>query len=212
MMLDLRGLRSPSARSAGLDPHYASWGYPPDARSSPPHGAQPRADVGRLLAYADAAVQLNWGRHMGKIRGLALCALVLSWGVCATVGAADLPNEAPEGKRWMGCWIRLQFPDYTSKKGVAGYWLVDAPDESDGRNEAISRYKEQWITEYTPVLTSEYPGFSKFESGCVSWKTRGEFPSYAAWSHDKLSQAFRSDFVPSFSKGFVSSKGDAWPE
>lgn len=140
-----------------------------------------------------------------------LCALLL-FGLAGVAMAKELPDDAPDGQQWMGCWIRLHFPDATAKEGVAGYWLVDSSSDSEPREEAVERYKAQWMDEYSEVLASEYPGFDKVESGCVAWTSRSNFPSYAAWAHAKLSQAFRSDFVPSFAKAFVPSRGDAWEE
>lgn len=141
---------------------------------------------------------------MKKLFIATMCAMMAS-AALAQKPAANLPNDAPKGKRWMACY--LEFASGTKKYGpdetmVAGYWLVNVPE--DKRKETEEALKEKFLAEYLPVAPSEKPVGQFKRALCTSFKSRGEWAGFVQWVKER--RHFRTDFQPSFSQGFVSSR------
>ena len=141
---------------------------------------------------------------MKKLFFAILCAL-LATSALAQKPAKSLPNEAPKGKRWMACYLEFRNDKemYPQKTIVAGSWLVDVP--ADRRSETEEALKEKFLSEYLPIAPSEKPDVGVFKRAlCNTFESRGEWAGFVQWI--KEGRHFRTDFVPSFSKGFVSSR------
>lgn len=150
------------------------------------------------------------------LRLVALGLVALSW---SGASVAELPNEAPEGKRWMSCFIRLKDANAQySPRAIAlgGYWLIDVPEGT--RSETEKRLRDQWVDEYVSRIPSEFPGKiadpqngSGYDARCGSYESRGEWSSYAAHVKEPVTSqgVLRSDFVPSFAEAWVSTREHA---
>lgn len=151
---------------------------------------------------------------MRLITALSLFALVAS-----PAAAAELPNDAPEGKRWMSCFIALKDANTTYSPrtiAVGGYWLIDVP--ADARRETENRLRDVWVNEYVSRIPSEFPGKiadtqngTGYDARCGSYESRGEWASYAAHVKEPITSTstLRSDFVPSFAEAWVSTREHA---
>lgn len=151
---------------------------------------------------------------MRLITALSLLAILSS-----PATAAELPNEAPDGKRWMSCFIRIKDANarYSPQAiAVGGYWLIDVP--ADARAETEKRLRDVWVDEYVSRIPSEFPGKiadsqsgSGYDARCTSYKSRGEWSSFVAHVKQPVTSTsvLRSDFVPSFAQGWVSTREHA---
>jgi hypothetical protein len=136
----------------------------------------------------------------------------------STALAAELPNEAPEGKRWMSCFIRLTDTDrgFNRPIAVGGYWLIEVPDGT--RKETEDRLRGEWLGEYVNRIPSEFPGFvaqktngAVSDARCTSYESRSEWAAFVAHVKEPVSSqsVFRSDYVPSFAEAWVSTREHA---
>ena len=118
----------------------------------------------------------------------------------------------------MSCFIHLQEANSNWRRGfaVGGYWLVDVP--ADARKETEARLRAKWLEEYVGRIPSEFPGTvaakqfnGDYDARCTSYKSRGEWASYAAHVKEPVTstRVLRSDFVPSFAQGWVSTREHA---
>ena len=128
--------------------------------------------------------------------------------------AAQFPDDAPDGKMWMSCFISLEQADgYQSPIALGGYWLIDVPEGT--RSETLNRLKAQWLDEYVDRIPAEFPGFvARTQNGevsdarCGSYYSRSDFPAYGAHHKEPVTSqnVFRSDFVPSFAEAWISTR------
>jgi hypothetical protein len=132
--------------------------------------------------------------------------------------AAQFPDDAPDGRMWMSCFISLKDTEYGSKNPIAlgGYWLIDVPEGT--RSETLNRLKAQWLNEYLDRIATEFPGFvARTQNGavsdarCGSYYSRSDFPAYGAHIKEPVTSqsVFRSDFVPSFAEAWISTREHA---
>ena len=129
--------------------------------------------------------------------------------------AAQFPDDAPDGKMWMSCFISLKDTESGSKSPIAlgGYWLIDVPEGT--RSETLNRLKAQWLEEYVGRISAEFPGYvARTQNGevsdarCGSYYSRSDFPAYGSHHKEPVTSqgVFRSDFVPSFAEAWISSR------
>ena len=144
---------------------------------------------------------------------MAVCGLIAA----VPASAQDLPVEAPEGKRWMSCFVRLKDPNGSQGSiAVGGYWLVTVPDGA--RSATETELKAKWLEEYVPRVPKEFPGKTAvqryngdWDANCTSYRSRQEWPNFVRHVKEPLSSksVLRSDYVPSFSTGHVSTREHA---
>lgn len=88
-------------------------------------------------------------------------AAVLAAGLSSAAQAAAFPDEAPAGKMWMSCFVRLTDTQYGAKDPIAlgGYWLIDVPEGT--RTQTVDRLKAQWLDEYLDKSRPNSPALSR---------------------------------------------------
>ena len=142
----------------------------------------------------------------------------LAGALYASAATASLPDDAPDGKRWMSCFIKLKDTGDGYKRPIAvgGYWLIDVPDGT--RKETEDRLKAQWLDEFVGRIPSEFPGFvadtyngTVSDARCGSYSSRSEWAAFAAHVKEPVTYqgVLRSDFVPSFAEAWVSTREHA---
>ena len=142
-------------------------------------------------------------------------AAIVAAALSSAAQAATFPDDAPDGKMWMSCFISLKDTEYGSKSPIAlgGYWLIDVPEGT--RTETLNRLKAQWLDEYLDRIPREFPGFvARTQNGevsdarCGSYYSRSDFPAYGAHHKEPVTSqsVFRSDFVPSFAEAWISTR------
>lgn len=137
------------------------------------------------------------GSSMRKFAALAL-AICMAGAVHAQ---KPLPNDAPKGKRWVVCSMRFM-PSWTTL--YAGQYLMDYDDSK--RSETNEAIKQKFLAEYLPKLPADQPGIKgKLDvTNCNGFQSRSEWAAFSAGIKERRHP--RTDFVPSFAKGYVSSK------
>jgi hypothetical protein len=145
-------------------------------------------------------------------------AAILAAGLSSAAQAAAFPDEAPAGKMWMSCFVRLTDTQYGAKDPMAlgGYWLIDVPEGT--RTQTVDRLKAQWLDEYLDRIPTEFPGFvprmvngQVYDARCGSYYDRSDWAAYAAHVKEPVTSqgVFRSDFVPSFAEAWISTREHA---
>jgi hypothetical protein len=150
---------------------------------------------------------------------LHLCvAAMIGAALSSAAAAAELPNDAPDGKRWMSCFIRLMDTGRGFNRPIAlgGYWLIDVPDGT--RKQTEDRLKAQWLDEYVQRIPSEFPGFiaetangGVSDARCTSYGSRSEWAAFVAHVKEPVTSqsVLRSDYVPTFAEAWVSTREHA---
>jgi hypothetical protein len=131
-----------------------------------------------------------------------LAVLALALGAAGAVQAQKaLPNDAPPGKRWVVCQMKFM-PGFTVL--YAGQYLMDYDDSK--RSETNEAIKNKFLAEYLPKLAADQPGIKgKLDhTNCNGFRSRGEWAAFSEGVKQRRNP--RTEFVPTFAKGYVSSK------